>query len=178
MSGDYHIGQVIFVVLKKEMRVYPMQIVQVITKKTLEGETVSYVVRGGTDPEAQLLLSDVDGEIFYSATVAREVLITRATASVEKLVTAAVQKAIEWYPNSTILMPETAAHQEFSSQLALLKKSPENTKQKNSKLRRQAQEVSEFKQELLEESNGESLVVLPDGSKAKVRSVKLPDSFS
>ncbi len=173
MSADYTIGQVVFVVLKKEMRVYPMQVVEIITKKTFEGEVMSYVVRGGSDPKAQLSLSDVDGEVFDSSVRAQAVLIQRATASIEKLVATAVQKATEWYN------VELESQQNLPDDpMTVLKKNVEPVKSKSNRSKSHTNEVADFKQELLEESNGGSLITLPDGTKAKVRSVKLPDSFS
>ena len=38
---SYTVGQVIYVVLKKETRVYPMMISEQLTRKTLEGEQIS-----------------------------------------------------------------------------------------------------------------------------------------
>lgn len=112
----YRVGQVLYVVLKKEARLYPMQVVEEITKKTLEGELTSYMVRGGTDPKAQLLITDVDGEIFDSAEKAKSVLIDRATTSIARLVENACQKAKEWYPNSF--------EDPSDDPLSLLKKTP------------------------------------------------------
>jgi hypothetical protein len=94
---NYAVGQIIFVVLKKQMQIYPMQVVEEITKKTLAGEEVNYVVRGGQDPKTTLMVSEIDGEIFDSSDKARISLTERATKSIEKLVESAVQKSQEWY---------------------------------------------------------------------------------
>jgi len=94
---NYAVGQIIFVVLKKQMQVFPMQIVEMITKKTLAGEEVNYVVRGGQDQKSTLMVTEIDGEIFDSSEKARISLIERATRSIEKIVESAVQKSQEWY---------------------------------------------------------------------------------
>lgn len=163
----YTVGQILYVVLKKEMRVYPMQVVEEINKKTLEGEETSYMVRGGSDPKAQLLLSEVDGEIFDSAEKAKVVLVDRATASITKLVDVAVQKSKEWYPSAF-----EVASTDDEPALSLLKKSPGAavTKSKSSV-------VADLQEELLREAQQDSVPLadeftLPDGTVAKVRSIK------
>lgn len=93
----YHVGQVLFIILNKKMQVYPMMIVEEIIKKTLQGEEINYVLQGGADTSATVLLNKVDGEVFTSAKEARQVLIERATQQIEKIIDAAVAKASEWY---------------------------------------------------------------------------------
>lgn len=98
----YHVGQVLFVVLQKKMQVYPMMVVEEITKRTMRGEETNYVLQGGVDPSTTILLNQVDGEIFESADEAKYVLTNRATAQIERLVDAAVTKASEWYSSSPV----------------------------------------------------------------------------
>lgn len=169
----YAVGQVLYVVLKKEMRVYPMQVIEEITKKTLEGEVTSHMVRGGTDPKAQLLISEVDGEIFDSAEKAKQVLVERATASITRMVDAAVQKAGEWYPNSFEAPGDDS--------IALLKKQPGPAAgpaaPKPQQRPRPGNPVDDLKAELAAEADQGLLPIGPDGQQAKVRSVKLPDGM-
>lgn len=96
-NKTHSIGQVLFVVLAKKNQVYPMQIVEVQTKKTKAGEEVRYSLQAGSDPSTTVFLDQIDGEVFVSAEVARTALIKRATAQVNKLVDTAVMKAKEWY---------------------------------------------------------------------------------
>ena len=170
----YTVGQVLYVVLKKEMRIYPMQVVEEITKKTLDGEVTSHMVRGGTDPKSQLLIDEVDGEIFDSAEKAKAVLIERLTTNISRLVDAAVQKAQEWYPGSFEAPSDDP--------LTLLKKTPGMPPPAPSPAKpgrgRRADPVAELQEELRREANagsGDAIIDLPDGTKARVKSVKLPD---
>ena len=105
----YEVGQVLFVILSKKSQVYPMMVVEEITKKTLQGENVNYVLRGGADPTSTVLLNQVDGEIFESAEEAKKTLISRATSQIERLVLNAVTKSKEWYSKSAI--QETIVHE-------------------------------------------------------------------
>lgn len=104
----YHVGQVLFVVLNKKMLVYPMLVIEEIVKRTLQGEETNYVLQGGTDKDATVLLNQVDGEIFESAEEAKYVLTSRATTQIEKIVDSAVLKASEWYAisNKSVSLPQ------------------------------------------------------------------------
>ena len=167
----YQVGQILYVVLRKETRVFPMQVVEEITKKTLEGEVTSYMVRGGQDPKAQLLITDIDGEIFDSSDKAKQVLIDRATASINRLMDSAVASAQKWYPNSF----EAPA----DDPIAMLKKVQGPTAPPPlPKQARPGNPVDDLKAELAAEANSEVITVGPDGQKAKIRSVKLPDGMS
>lgn len=97
MSYSYNVGQVLFVVLNKKSQVYPMQIVEIIHKKTLQGDDVKYLLQGGTDKGSRVILDEIDGEIFESAEKARTVLVSRATQQVNNIVNLAIKKSREWY---------------------------------------------------------------------------------
>lgn len=103
---NYSIGQVLFAVLNKKNQVYPMQVVEIITKKTLQGEDVQYLLQGGSDRSTTVLLDQVDGELFDSAEVARKTLTSRATKQINKLIDLAIAKSKEWYPSADSHEPQ------------------------------------------------------------------------
>ncbi len=94
---SYKIGQVIFTILNKKNHIYPMQVTEIITKKTMKGEEISYKLQGGPDKLSSILLDQIDGEVFETADIARNELINRATKQINKLVDSAIIKATEWY---------------------------------------------------------------------------------
>ena len=98
----YYIGQVVFVVLNKKHQIYPMQVVETVTKKTLKGEEVNYYLQAGSDKNTTVLLNEVDGEIFTSAESAKTTLIDRATIQITKLVESAEKKSKEWYSETQV----------------------------------------------------------------------------
>lgn len=97
----YAVGQIIYVILNKKGQVYPMRIIEEITKKTLSGEEVNYVLQVGKDSAATMLLNDVEGEIYETPEEARTVLIERATRQIEKIVSLAYDKSKEWYQQTS-----------------------------------------------------------------------------
>lgn len=106
-----NVGQILYVVLNKQTAVYPMQVIEEITKKTLNGVEVDYILRGGgsDSKNSSIRLGDVDGEVFETAEKAKEILTYRVVDTIQKRVDAAVAKAKEWYPSS---FEETSKKQE------------------------------------------------------------------
>lgn len=96
---SYRVGQILFVVLNKKVQIYPMMVVEEIVKRSLDGESVNYVLQGGSDSSSTILLNQVDGEIFESADEAKYVLTERATEQIQKMVDAAIEKSEKWYKN-------------------------------------------------------------------------------
>lgn len=93
----YFVGQILYVVLAKKNQVYPMQVVEMITKQTLRGEEKQYILQGGPDVTSKVELSKLDGEIFESAAEVLETLTSRANRQIQKIVENAVSKSEEWY---------------------------------------------------------------------------------
>lgn len=93
----YSVGQVVYVVLNKKGQVYPMRIIEVISKKTLEGEATQYLLQAGSDSTTSIMMDKLDGEVFLSAEEVQQALIERASSQIKRLVAAAVQKSKEWY---------------------------------------------------------------------------------
>ena len=114
----YEIGKILFVVLSKKNQVYPMRVVEVITKKSLKGEEVKYLLQAGSDLTTTVMLDQIDGEVFRSADEARNILTKRATSQVAKLVNAAVIKSKEWYGDKveTTMEPQPFQPEEESEQ--------------------------------------------------------------
>jgi hypothetical protein len=166
------LGQVLFIVLKKEMNVYPVQISEIVSKKTLSGEDVSYFVRTG-NKDSNIALTSIEGEIFNSAEEARKTLTKRARLHIDKIVDNAIRKSNEWYDNHV-----NPAESQFESS--------HNDPFRSS---RSDDAMSEFKAELLSETNPNgretdidgldegNIIVLPDGQKAKVRSVQVAEAL-
>ena len=166
---NLNVGQIVYAVMKQKAIVYPLLVVTEITEKTLEGEAKTYMVRAGADPQKVVSISAIDGELFSSATAAKAALIDRATASVSQLVDQAVAKAQEWYPSGREGQP--------SDPLALIMKTEGGAPAKERKAGQLRPELAELAAELQQEAQEAATVEMPDGSRAKVRSVTLPEAL-
>ena len=126
-----------------------MRIIEVITKKTLKGEEVRYVLQGGSDRSTTVMMDQIDGEVFDNAQSARMTLTSRARKQIDKMVDAAIAKSKEWYGEST---HETPRAEELPSL------PPPDF---------EAEDVEEQEQEAVQS------IVLPDGTVAKVKLPKI-----
>jgi hypothetical protein len=168
MTTPYKIGQILYVVLAQKSQVYPMQCVEVITKRTLEGEVITYMIRGGASSDGgatTIAVTDIDGEIFDSSEHAKKMLIERATNSINKLVDTAVAKSKEWYPSGF--------ESSNDDPLVNMRKSPSKSKKPSQ------QNVDVQKPQAIQNLDEAEydVVELPDGQFAKVRSISLPDAL-
>jgi hypothetical protein len=96
MTG-YQVGQILYILPSTKTAVVPVQVVEEITKKTLRGREVSYMVRFGKDADKILDINDIQGEIYDSSDQVKRVLVERSTSALNRLVNNAVEKAKSWY---------------------------------------------------------------------------------
>ena len=101
---SYKIGQVLFVAPKGKTQIIPIQVVEEITKKTLTGDIVVYMVKPGTEGK-MVDITSIEGEIFETAPAAQKALTERAAKYIAKLVAHATEQARVWYPNSFEMTP-------------------------------------------------------------------------
>lgn len=160
-TREYRVGQVIYVILRKETRVYPMQVTERISKTTMEGDTVTYMVRGGTGVGETMRIEDIDGEVFDTSNGARQSLLGRVTAQINGIIDNAVNKAKEWYPNGF--------EQASDDPLASVRKQPGApvTSAPVRQPRRQRAETAALAAELAAEAG--NVVELEDGTLARVK---------
>mgnify|MGYP003119881832 CR=1 FL=1 len=89
----YYVGQVLFLLIQKDKKVLPVQVIEQIVRKTLDGETVSYNVRLPDTKMTTASLDSVDAEVFTSAEDAKAVMVKSAVSAIDKIVNVAVSAA-------------------------------------------------------------------------------------
>lgn len=116
----YNIGQVLYVLLNKETKICPVQVVEEITKKTLDGESTTYIVRFGKKGDA-VDLSALDGQVFESIDTLRSTLHERITRTVNAVIDGTLKRAQEWYqhyePVRASLEETPVLHSQFENDL-------------------------------------------------------------
>tara|TARA_B100000700_G_C14908302_1_gene790924 strand:- start:438 stop:887 length:450 start_codon:yes stop_codon:yes gene_type:complete len=90
---ELFVGQVIYLLAKKDARVYPVLVTEQINKKTLDGNSTSYVVRLPTEDAKEVNLENVNSEIFISLDNARETMVARASRQIDKILEKASEVA-------------------------------------------------------------------------------------
>ena len=111
MNRSYKVGQVLFVLMNKDTKIIPVQIVEEIIKRTVSSESVNYIVRVGKTGK-QVQLTDLDGEIFEEIERLREVLMARIMDTVNSFVDNALLKSNEWYEQPEVHSPLIEKQQE------------------------------------------------------------------
>ncbi len=91
------VGQIIYVIFKKQSQLIPFRVLEEISRKTMQGNTVSYKLECGAQPGQVIDISQIEGEIFLQPSEARGVMIERATNAVDRMVKVAIAKSNEWY---------------------------------------------------------------------------------
>ena len=96
----YKIGQVLYVLLNRETKISPVQVVEEITKRSINGETTTYLVKAGrkADPVS---LSDIDGQVFDSIETLRTTLHNRVLNTIDTVINTTMKRASEWYPEAS-----------------------------------------------------------------------------
>ena len=96
---NHSVGQILYVVFKKDNKVVPVQVVEEVTRKTLDGLKIDYILKVGSDGDTTISLEHLlkEAEVFGSVDETIETLSTRARSSIEKIVSNAVKKSKEWY---------------------------------------------------------------------------------
>lgn len=96
-NKTFKVGQILYVIPSNKTSVVPIQIIEEITKRSINGQTTSYIVRYSIEEDKTCDIEQVSGEIFDSADKVKVTLIERSTTALNKLVDNAVQRAHEWY---------------------------------------------------------------------------------
>lgn len=99
--NSYYVGQIVYVVLNKRVAVQPFRIVEIITKRTLDGEETNYRLQGGPNSSSSVMLNDLDGELFETSDAVRTALVERAAEQIDKIVDDAMSKSFDWYGAAT-----------------------------------------------------------------------------
>ena len=101
MMNDYIIGQVLYVVVRGENRVRPMQVVEEILRKTVDGVHKTYMLYPGDDRDT-ISIHDLDADIYSSSDEVKSALIEKASTTINKIVDNAVEKASQIFTTAQV----------------------------------------------------------------------------
>ena len=95
---EYDVGQVLYAVSHKEMKVIPLRVTERIVRQTLEGEIVTYVAQL---PDGRVLsdLSKLGGDVYVSLDEVRSQMIVRITDIVDAIVDSSKESAVSAFGN-------------------------------------------------------------------------------
>ena len=92
----YQVGQVVYLVSKKDTRIFPARVIEQISRRTLAGEEESYTIELPDKKASRVPLENIDAEIFVSLDLLKTHLLNEATSTINRVVenAAAVQKRV------------------------------------------------------------------------------------
>lgn len=99
---NYKVGQVLYVLVKKQQTVIPVQVVEQILRRTLSGEETMYTVNVPTNSGLkEMPLSEISGDVFEDLEIARSRMLENASAAIDSLIKAATKTSSLAFPAST-----------------------------------------------------------------------------
>lgn len=82
LNLNFVVGQVIYLLSRKDPKVYPALVCEEIKKKSLTGESINYMIRLPTEDLKEVELDRLDVEIFTSIASAKKAMIEKATSQI------------------------------------------------------------------------------------------------
>tara|TARA_R110002051_G_scaffold115028_1_gene188088 strand:+ start:42 stop:476 length:435 start_codon:yes stop_codon:yes gene_type:complete len=96
----YEVGQILYLLINKNKKIAPVQVIEQIVKKSISCEEVSYTVQLPNTEKSKVLLSNIDCEVFTCALSIRSSMLSNATNAIDKLVSDSKNIAISVFPQS------------------------------------------------------------------------------
>jgi len=106
---NYTVGQIIYLLSKKEVKVFPAQIVEEIKRKTIEKELVSYVIQLPNPEKTEVLLETITADVFVSLDSLEQKMVDNAHVQIKSF----LQRAKEMEKAFPETVDPEAAHPEI-----------------------------------------------------------------
>ena len=84
--STYEVGTILWIIHKDRPGLVAYRVVEEITKKTLEGEKIQYVVQPAVPKAKTVQLESINGRIFLSSEEAKNALVENATRAIDAIV--------------------------------------------------------------------------------------------
>ena len=84
--SQYDVGTVLWIIHRDRPGLVAYRIVEEITKKTLEGEKIQYLVQPATPKTKTVQLESINGRIFLTSEEAKNALIENATRAIDTMI--------------------------------------------------------------------------------------------
>ena len=106
--STYEVGSVLWIIHTDRPGLMAYRVVEEITKKTLEGEQIQYLVQAATPKTKTVRLETIKGTIYEDADEAKMKLIENATRAIDGMVVK-IQGAVDKYFSVAETVIETPA---------------------------------------------------------------------
>jgi hypothetical protein len=89
----YSVGQILFLLLRKDKKVIPVRIIEEVVRKTLDEEKISYVVIFPDKKSTTAPLENIDAEVFKSPTEVKDRMVSSAVSMIDDIISKSVEIA-------------------------------------------------------------------------------------
>ena len=103
--STYEVGSVLWIIHTDRPGLMAYRVVEEITKKTLEGEQIQYLVQSATPKSKTVRLDQIKGNIYEDSEEAKQKMIENATRAIDGMVVK-IQGNVDTYFGSTLLEEE------------------------------------------------------------------------
>ena len=103
--STYEVGSVLWIIHTDRPGLMAYRVIEEITKKTLEGEQIQYLVQSATPKSKTVRLDQIKGNIFEDSEEAKQKMIENATRAIDGMVVK-IQGNVDTFFGSTLLEEE------------------------------------------------------------------------
>tara|TARA_Y100000310_G_scaffold70314_1_gene65942 strand:- start:17389 stop:17790 length:402 start_codon:yes stop_codon:yes gene_type:complete len=75
---SYKVGQILYLLSKKEVKIFPALVIEEIRRKTIDQEMVSYILRLPNKDNSEVLLEEIKADVFTSLTDVESQMVKNA----------------------------------------------------------------------------------------------------
>ena len=83
---EYKVGQILFLIGDKSMKIMPIQIVEEVVRTTIDGSMKTYTVQLPDDEKTQADISSVKGTLFKTTSLLRAHMLKNATNAIDTMI--------------------------------------------------------------------------------------------
>ena len=106
--STYEVGSVLWIIHTDRPGLMAYRVIEEITKKTLEGEQIQYLVQSATPKSKTVRLDQIKGNIFEDSEEAKQKMIENATKAIDGMVVK-IQGNVDTFFGSTMLEEENTS---------------------------------------------------------------------
>ena len=91
---NYSVGQTIYLLSRRDVKVFPAKVIEEIKRRTVKEEMISYIIRLPNKDMSEVLLEEIDADVFTSIEDVEKKMIENAHHQIKSLLqeTVAIEK--------------------------------------------------------------------------------------
>ena len=99
--SSFEVGQILFLLPKKENKIVPVRVVEIVVRKKLNDQSVEYIVEIPNKNRDTTSLSELDAMTFTSDRELRDYMVQNSTSAIEQMIATARRHAVSAFGDQT-----------------------------------------------------------------------------